>query len=46
MVIEGQFSSVLHENICSGYSLESPRRSDSNEYPQHSFCGEISKIIP
>ena len=35
MIIEGSFSSVLHKNICCGYSLESPRRGDSNEYPQH-----------
>ena len=35
MISEGQFSSVLHKNICCGYSLESPRRGDSNsnEYP-------------
>ena len=25
----------LHINICCGYSLESPQRGDSNEYPQH-----------
>ena len=27
----------LHENIRCGYSLESPRRGDSNEYPQRTF---------
>ena len=27
----------IHKNICCGYSLESPRRGDSNEYPQHTF---------
>ena len=26
---------ILHKNICCGYSLESPRRGDSNEHPQH-----------
>ena len=30
---------------CCGYSLELPYRGDSNEYPQHMFYGEISKII-
>ena len=29
--------SVLHKNICCGCSLESPRRGDSNEHPQHMF---------
>ena len=39
MINEGYFSSVLHKNICCGYSLESPL---------HNICfyGEISKIIP
>ena len=33
MIIEGQFSIILHKSIrC---SLESPRPGDSNEYPQH-----------
>ena len=27
------FSLFLHKNICSGYSLEAPRRGASNEYP-------------
>ena len=27
--------SVLYKNVCCGYSLESPRWGDSNEYPQH-----------
>ena len=35
MIIRGYFSPVLHKNICCEYSLESPRRGDSNEYPQH-----------
>ena len=25
MIIKGQFSTVLHKNICCGYSLESPQ---------------------
>ena len=37
MITEGQFSSVLHKNVCCGCSLESPRQGDSNEYPQHMF---------
>ena len=31
------FLSNLHKNLCFGCSLESPRRGDSNEYPQHRF---------
>ena len=27
----------LHLNICSGYALESPRRGDSNAFPQLMF---------
>ena len=36
MIIEGKFLTVPHKNIhvCCGYSLESPRQGDSNEYPQ------------
>ena len=37
MIIRGLFSSVLHKNIRCGFSLELPRRSDSNEYPQYTF---------
>ena len=40
MIIKGEFSTVLN-NICSGYSLESPQRGDSNEYPQHMFLRRI-----
>ena len=40
MITEEQFSI----KTCFGYSLESPLRSDSNEYPR--FYGEISKIMP
>ena len=29
--------SDLHKNLCCGCSLESPRRGDSNEHPQHRF---------
>ena len=35
----------IHKNLCCGCSLESPRRDDSNEHPQHRFYEEISKII-
>ena len=34
IIIEGYFLSVLYKNIHCGYSLESPRRVSSNEYPQ------------
>ena len=34
------------KNICCGYSLESPRRGDSNELRNICFYGEISKLIP
>ena len=46
MIIKEKFSLVLHKNVCCGYSLESPRRGDSNEYLQHIFYGEMWKIIP
>ena len=36
--------SVLHKNICCGYSLESPWRGDSNEYPQHVFMTKYGKL--
>ena len=45
MMIKRSFSSILHKNICCGYSLESPQRGDSNEHPQHMFYGEMWKII-
>ena len=32
-----KFLSNLHENVCCGCSLESPRRGDSNEHLQHRF---------
>ena len=44
MIIEGQFSSVLHKNICCGYSLA--RRGDSNEYPQHMFSWRNNENNP
>ena len=40
MIIQGYFFSVHNKNICCGYSLESPRRGDSNDYPQHMFLLE------
>ena len=35
MIINVQLCSFVHKNICCGYTLETPRRGDSNEYPQH-----------
>ena len=35
---------ILQKNIDCGYSLESPRRGGSNEYPQSMFSAEIRKI--
>ena len=53
MITEGKFSSILHKNICCGYSLESPRRAlesprrgDSNEYPQHVFLWRNKQNYP
>ena len=42
MIIKGKFSTVLHKNMCCGYSLESPQQGDSNEYQQH-MCKAILK---
>ena len=36
MIIQIYFL-YLHKNLCFGCSLESPRRGDSNEHPQHRF---------
>ena len=36
---------VFAKNIDCGYSLEPPRRGDSNEYPQSMFSAEIRKIM-
>ena len=37
----------IASTTCCGYSLEWPRRGDSNEYPQHiCFHGDIMKTIP
>ena len=41
-------SDIFHisaQNIDCGYSLESPRRGGSNEYPQSMFWAEIRKIM-
>ena len=35
---------ISAQNIDCGYSLEPPRRGDSNEYPQSMFWAEIWKI--
>ena len=32
---------ISAQNTDCGYSLEPPRRGDSNEYPQSMFCAEI-----
>ena len=40
------FSSVLHRNVCWGYSLESPRRGDSNGYPQHMLVWRNKQNYP
>ena len=37
--------SYFSTKTCCGYSLEVPQRGNSNEYPQHMFCGEIRKIL-
>ena len=49
---EGLFSSVLHKNVCCEFSLELPRRGDSNgqgdsnEYPQHTFLWRNKQNYP
>ena len=51
MIIKVYFYLFLHKNVCCGYSLESccgyslesPRRGDSNEYPQHKFLWRTDK---
>ena len=37
---------IAPTNICCGYSLESPHRDDSIEYPQHMFCQGDSNEYP
>ena len=37
MIIQRQFLSNLHKNLCCGCSLELPRQGDSNKNPQHRF---------
>ena len=45
MNIKGLFSTVLYKNIFSGYSLESSRWDDSNEYPQYkNFMEKYGKL--
>ena len=36
---------ISAQNIDCGYSLEPPRRSGSNEYPQSMFWADIRKIM-
>ena len=40
VIIKGYFCLFLHKKVCCGYSLESPRQGDSNEYLQHTFSME------
>ena len=49
VIILGYFFLFLYKNICCGYSLETPHRGTSNEYPHCDniyFYGELEKIIP
>ena len=46
MIIKQWLCLILHKNICCGYSLESPRQGDSNEYPQHMFLWRTDKNYP
>ena len=43
MIIKWLFCLFLHKNLCCGCSLESPRRGDSNEHPQHWFLWRFDK---
>ena len=45
MIIQRCFLSNLHKNLCCGCSLESPRRGDSNEHPQHRFLAHLSRRL-
>ena len=36
---------ISAQNIDCGYSLEPPRRGDSNKYPQSMFWAEIRRIM-
>ena len=44
MIIKGEFTSFLNEYVVG--NIEISRHSNSNEYPQQLFYGEIWKIIP
>ena len=44
MIIMGQFSPVLHKNICYECSLEEPCQGASNEYPQHTSLWRLEKL--
>ena len=44
MIIKGYFATVLHNNVCCGYPLESPHRGDSNAHLQHMFYHKISTL--
>ena len=42
--LDNIFFLFLHENICCGYSLETPHSGALDEYHNICFCGEIRKI--
>ena len=46
MIIVGYFFLFLYKNICCGYSLETPHRGVSNEYPQHMFLWRTGENYP
>ena len=46
VIIMGQFSPVLHKNICCGYSFEVSHWGTSNEYPQRMFLWRNKKNYP
>ena len=39
------FPMFTPRNLCCGYLLESPRRGDSNKYPQHMFLGVLNTVF-
>ena len=42
---KGFFTLFKPRNIRCGYLLESPRRGDSNKYPQHMFLGVLNTMF-
>ena len=43
-MIKASFPLFTPRHICCGYLLESPRRGDSNKYPQHMFLGVLNTV--